>query len=160
MLENRDALPRVFVPRSVKREDDRTRRLRALGAADFEPRALAYVEGADPPPGPAIGTVALVEEVPSRVTLSVDMQTPGLVVLADLWDAGWRAELDGAPVPILRTNHALRGVPVPAGSGTLVFEYRPRSFRMGIALGGTGAVAVVTWCAVLAVRSRRAPSTP
>ncbi len=45
--------------------------------------------------------------LPTRVLLSLQMESPGLVVLADLWDNGWEAYLNGKRLPILRTSHAL-----------------------------------------------------
>ena len=82
------------------------------------------------------------------------METPGLVVLADLWDKGWQAYLNGKRVPILRANHAIRGVVVPAGSGTLEFRYAPASFAWGLRLAGLAAVALLVWLGI-ALRRRQ-----
>ena len=82
------------------------------------------------------------------------METPGLVVLADHWDKGWRANLNGNPVPILRVNHALRGVVVPAGAGTLEFQYAPASFAWGLRLSALGAIALLGWSGVTVFRRR------
>ena len=94
------------------------------------------------------------QEIPTRVTLSVRMETPGLVVLADLWDKGWQAYLNGQRVPILRTNHAIRGVVVPAGSGTLEFRYAPASFAWGLRLSALAAVVLLVWLGI-ALRKHR-----
>jgi uncharacterized membrane protein YfhO len=82
------------------------------------------------------------------------METPGLVVLADLWDKGWQATLNGQRVPILRTNHAIRGVVVPAGAGMLEFRYAPASFAWGLWLAGLAAVALLAWLGI-ALRRRQ-----
>ena len=111
-------------------------RLAKLAAEDFNPRAVAYVESPVNLPGPCRGAASIVAEIPTRITVSVQMETPGLVVLADLWDKGWQAYWNGRRVPILRTNHAIRGVVVPAGSGTLEFRYAPASFAWGLGLAG------------------------
>jgi hypothetical protein len=44
---------------------------------------------------------------------------------------GWRAYIDGAETPIIRTNYVLRGISVPAGRHTLRFLFRPRSYYLG-----------------------------
>ena len=64
----------------------------------------------------------------------VQMETAGLLVLADRWDQGWQAYLSGRPVPILIANHAIRGVVVPAGEATLELRYEPQSLVWGIRL--------------------------
>src|SRR5262249_55330021 len=91
---------------------------------------------------------------PSRVTLDLDMATPGLLVLADLWYEGWHATLDGQPVPVLRVNHALRGVVVPAGKGKLVFDYLPGGYVVGIRLSLAGLAVLPLWAVVLGFRNR------
>jgi len=73
------------------------------------------------------------------------METPGLVVLTDRWDAGWRAYVNGRRVPILRTNHAIRGVLLPAGVSRLEFRYAPASFTWGLGLAGLAAVVLLAW---------------
>ena len=96
------------------------------------------------------------DEVPTRVAVTARMETPGLVVLADLWFEGWKVKLNGEPAPILRTNYALRGVAVPAGESTLVFSYEPAGFATGVRLMALALVVLVTWTLALICLARRA----
>ena len=137
-LVNPRALPRAFVPARVETIADRAERLRRLGAADFDPRAVAFAREPVTLPASCRGEVVIAEEIPRRVRLNIDMATPGLVVLADLWDKGWAAYLDGKRVPVLRVDHALRGVVVPAGKGALEFRHELARFRLGLELAGLG----------------------
>jgi uncharacterized membrane protein YfhO len=89
-----------------------------------------------------------VYEIPTKITVSLDMETPGLLVLSDLWDVGWHAYLDGRKVPILRTNYAVRGVEVPAGRATLQFRYEPASFTWGLRLAVSALLVTLGWLAV------------
>lgn len=77
--------------------------------------------------------------------MEAEMETPGLLVLADLWYPGWVAEADGEPVPVLRVNHAIRGVVLPRGRTALVMRYDPRSFRIGRAVSLVGLGSLVLW---------------
>ncbi len=149
------ALPRVFVPRSVQTVNDKGQRLALLGSPDFDPAAVAYVES-DPPLGleGVEGGAQIVGELPTRVDVDVDLKTPGLVVLSDTWEKNWKAAFDGVPVEVLRADHALRGVKLPAGKGRLVFNYRPGSFYLGLKLSLAALVACAAW-GLVACRIRR-----
>jgi hypothetical protein len=149
VLTNSRALPRAFVPRHVQTIPDRKARLQELAAPGFDPRETAYVEQPLSLPDDGRGTAQILNETPNRITLQVAMESPGLVVLADRWDPGWQARLDGKAVPILRANHALRGILVPAGKAKLEFLYRPASMLLGFKLAAVGFVALCLWAIFL-----------
>ncbi|MDQ6670580.1 MAG: GtrA family protein [Chloroflexota bacterium] len=48
---------------------------------------------------------------------------PRFLVVNEMWDAGWRAYVDGQEVPVRPTNVAMRGVLVPAGASQAVMVY-------------------------------------
>ena len=134
ILENRNALPRAYVPvsaRVVKSEDEA---LTQMSGFDFDPRATALLTEDLGLPPTMRGTVSVRYETPARTLLEMDMQTEGLVLLSDRWDAGWRAELDGTPCPIYRVDVALRGFRVPAGKHSIVCTYYPPGMRKGCAI--------------------------
>jgi hypothetical protein len=158
VLENSNALARTFIPRRVEMAGESKARLEKLASPQLDPREVAYVEEPVALPGGCRGSADIINEIPTRVTVAVRMETPGLVVLADLWDKGWRAYFNGRPVPILRANHALRGVVVPAGSGTLEFRYAPASFAWGLRLAGLGGVALLGWLGIIVARRRSSMS--
>ena len=112
VLENRAALPRAFVPRRVEVVADGKVRLAKLASPEFAPREVAYIERPVTLPDSCEGTVEIVEELPTRVRASIRMATPGLVVLADQWDTGWRAWLNGK-----RGADPARGPCVARGGG-------------------------------------------
>lgn len=74
----------------------------------------------------------------------VEVNTPGAAVLrlADMWYPDWQATVDGRPAEILRADHALRAVVVPAGRHTVAFRFVSRAFGDGLRLsvGSLGAV--------------------
>jgi hypothetical protein len=145
VLENAFALPRAFIPQRVELALDKADRLAKLAAPDFNPRAVAYAESPLNLPAPCIGGAEITEQIPTRIKISAQTETPGLVVLADRWDKGWHAWLDGKEVPILCVDHALRGVVVPRGTATLEFRYAPTSFTWGVSLAAAAALLLLGW---------------
>lgn len=130
------ALPRAYVSHGVAAAPDTVTLLAALARPDFDPRASSYIESADgalPLLGPAdpADTVAITEDETDRVVVDVRLAAPGLLVLADTFHPGWRAEIDGERARIFATNHLFRGVVVPAGEHRVAFHYRPAGVRRG-----------------------------
>ena len=150
VLVNSNVLPRVFVPRSVQTATSDDQELAALASPKFNPADVAYVESPVELPASCRGTAEITNEIPTRIMISVQMETPGLIMLADNWDKGWRAYWNGRPVPVLRTDYSVRGVVVPAGAGTLEFVYKPASLILGLWLAGFAAIVLLGW--LVAVR--------
>jgi hypothetical protein len=77
---------------------------------------------------PAEAKVSIVKYDDSAVTIDVDTDKAGVVVLHDLFYPGWEASVDGESEPVLRANILFRGVNVPAGHHRVEFEFHPLSF--------------------------------
>ena len=75
----------------------------------------------------------IVSAQPERVVVQAGAPQPGVTVLSDTDMPGWRATMDGRPVPILRANGIFRGIATPSGPHEIVFEYRPLSYLAGLA---------------------------
>lgn len=143
VVENPSALPRAFVPPRVETISDDKLRLEKISSREFDPRQTAYIEATNVLMTGCSGSVDVLEEKPEHIRLIARMQTPGLVVLGDPWDSGWKVRVDGKPTTIYRTNHALRGVLVPSGTVNLEFDYAPASFSHGCKLSMFSALVVV-----------------
>jgi hypothetical protein len=79
-----------------------------------------------------IQPVAVSEQSPHRISLLVEAPVAGFVVLADTFYPGWQATVDGRPAQIWPANLAFRAVAVESGQHEIVFNYRPRSFTVGL----------------------------
>ena len=102
----------------------------------------------------------MVEDAPERVVLELEAPQDGIAVLADCYNRGWRAELDGESAPVYRANGLFRGVAVPAGKHTLVFRYRPWEVHAGWAVSALGALFLALGALRGAWRSMRGKMTP
>jgi len=157
VYENPSALPRArWVPRVNVVADPRALLWRLAWGRDDLTHA-AFVEA--PPPSGFVGipdddpvpAVTFVRNDPEHVVLSVDAPRRGFVVLADQWFPGWRATVEGIPVPILRGDYAFRLVEVPAGPVAVEFRYVPDALRAGALISAATVVAI----AVILVRGAR-----
>ncbi len=153
VYENLDALPRAFVPRRVERLSGK-HVLDRMASSDFDPRDLAFVDQVPGLPGNCRGDVRLFDLSPTALKLEADMETDGLVVVSDMWDADWKATVDGNPVEILRTDSALRGLRTPAGKHTILMHYRPAAVRRGFLASLCAGSALAAWGVGLVVWNR------
>jgi hypothetical protein len=160
VVENRDALPRAFLPRRVEVHTDGRAVLMRLAATDFDPTAVAYIDQPLSLPEGCRGTAEIVEDLPCRVTVRMEADRPGLLVLADQWYPGWNATVNGAAAPVVIANYALRGVPVPAGTSEVVFRYAPRSFTNGVLCSAIAGLAVLAWITYQGFKARTAGRSP
>lgn len=71
-----------------------------------------------------------------EMTYEVNAGQNGWLVTADTWYPGWEVTVDGTSTHILRANDLFRAIAVPAGSHTIVFRYRPRSYLLGALISG------------------------
>jgi Bacterial membrane protein YfhO len=156
VFEVKDPLPRARLVGRTRIADGEAA-FRALSEPAFDPGVEALVASGEPLGTEAFqGSLIWLERRPDRQRLETTSSGPGLLVLADAYDPGWRASLDGAPVPVLRTNVAFRGVAVPEGRHSVDLVYRPRSAVWGLALS----VAALVVTAVLFVVGRRSGARP
>ncbi len=100
--------------------------------------------------GGSPGSTEVTEYSPGHIVLRVSATRPALLVVAESWDVGWRARLDGVPVESLRANYLSQGIVVPAGAHTVAIEYAPASFRYGAIVSVVSLLGIV----LLAVAGR------
>jgi Bacterial membrane protein YfhO len=157
ILENERALPRAFVPASVRVGVPAGEAFKEISAeADFARTAWISLEVIKPSEyenGP--GTVDVREEA-NGLRLTAQMEAPGWVVISEAAWKGWRARLDGEPAVLVRADHAFLALFVPRGRHEIRLSYLPRSFVLGRAISGATLAILLTWAAIsIAVRHRK-----
>jgi Bacterial membrane protein YfhO len=145
IIENQNALPRAYVPISAQVVKSDEEALERMTGFDFDPRKTVLMTDDLSLPSSMKGTASVRYETPTRISLEVEMQTPGLVLLSNRWDPGWSAQIDGSASPIYRVDCALRGFRVPAGKHTIVSTYAPPSLRKGLAITTAGGAGLLFW---------------
>lgn len=120
-------LPRATFVTGTRLIEDRDQRLAELANRERDFRSEVLLED---PAAPTLDTAtasdAAVSFVSSRdevVELAVTNSVAGYLRLADPWNAGWIATVDGAPAPVYVADHYLRAVFLDPGEHEVVFSY-------------------------------------
>ncbi len=89
------------------------------------------------------GVVKLESSHPNEKIIQIKSDQSGWVVISDVWYPGWKAWVDGLPVPVLRANYLFRAIEVDQGEHQVVMQYLPMEFYLGCLLS------LVSWFYVL-----------
>jgi hypothetical protein len=86
-----------------------------------------------------------------RYVLQCETKSPSLLRTAVPWYPAWRVSIDGEPTGTRIVDHAMIGIPVPAGRHRVVLEYDAGRFRLG------AGISLVT-AALIALAALKKPS--
>ena len=133
LYDNPGVLPRAFVVGSYRIAPDEARSLALLSAPDFRPpnEAILFENPGIAPHDSLQGSASITSSTTNEVRVETRTSGPGILVLSDTYYTGWEAEVDGSPSRLLRANHTMRAVVVPAGTHAVRFKFRPRSVLFG-----------------------------
>jgi hypothetical protein len=163
---NRSAFPRAWVAYGWRRSGSPRAALATTlqsGAGTLLSRPVIEGGVAAPPTGatPAPTPATLTTDGNETVTVRADAVRPGYLILDDSAYPGWKATLDGRPVPWRPANENFRAVAIPAGRHVISFRYDPGSFVLGAIVSALSALALLVLAvggAAWARRRRRAVS--
>lgn len=127
--------PRAWLVSRVQRSGNLSK---DAAVTDFQTVALVEEDITTEPD--AKGTAGLAREAPGELEFPVMASGPLLLVVAERFESSWRAFLDGTPVPLLRVNGEVMGIPVPAGPHTVRLLFAPGYLPGFIGLSISGAL--------------------
>jgi Bacterial membrane protein YfhO len=94
----------------------------------------------------ASGKARIVIEIPERLVVETEAPSPSYLVVSDSFDPGWSATVDGQTATIHPAYCAFRAVYLPEGKHTVVFEYSPAGFKLGLWISVCGIpLALLLW---------------
>lgn len=176
LTRNKNAMPRARLSLRWKSVSDRPTLLRTLRANEHNVRSLTLVDRV-----PAFSKVESVatflgttsfqgapfenatdSPLPMTVTgpnsRRIDVYQPGLVILAEQFDPGWRVTgPTGRPLEILRADGLFLAFPADA-AGTYEAKYEPAYIRKGLILSGVGIILIILRMLLPARPPRREPA--
>ena len=102
---------------------------------DFDFRNVLILEKPSPI-SPQFGQASaeIISYKPTEVKVRTKSSEPKLLFLSDNYYPGWKAEVDGNQVDILRADYTFRAVPLVAGEHLVRFFYESLTFRVGVLL--------------------------
>ncbi len=100
--------------------------------------------------------VELTKYTPTDIQINATVtDLPGLLYLADTFEEGWKAEVDGNSSAIVRTNFNFRGIQLPPGTHQIHMWYYPQSFATGFWTSLVGGAAIILLCVSSAARIKK-----
>ncbi len=131
IYRNEQALPRAYVPATVRRVGTPAEALRIVTSPDFQPRRevivtsdAADVERQQP------AELRIEDYRINRFTIVSDQPWSGLTVIANSFFPGWHAFAGGRQLPVFAVDYTLTGV-VVRGASRVDMVYLPTSFIVG-----------------------------
>ncbi len=110
--------------------------------ASHDPVESAIAADAVPSHDPA-ATVVSIERGEQTLRVRYRAAAPSLMRVAIPYYPGWRATAGGRELPVVRADHALMGVVVPAGEGEVALRFVSRYFLAGAAISAVAAALVL-----------------
>ena len=86
-----------------------------------------YLEGFTPHKD-STATIVLEKYRPNRLTYKTKASSEQLAVFSEIYNPGWKVTIDGKDATHFRADWILRGMLVPAGEHTIVFDFHPDTY--------------------------------
>lgn len=139
IYENPFALPRTW---GVCQYDMTTNEeaLRRMHQPDFDPQRVALLEEVpaldldSPSCDPQELKSEVVAYADDEIIIDTEFASPGLLMVSERHEPGWKATLDGQQSDVLRADYLLRAVAVPAGRHTVHLQFRSPIYLWGLGI--------------------------
>lgn len=168
VYENLPAMPRTwFAERYQVATAEQTLDLLASGGVDFARTAILEKKPAiEPLAGDSIAgstRSARIERYGyNEIRLVAENDYPSILVLSEVYYPDWKVEVDGQPAELLRANHILRAVALPAGEHSVVFRYDTSLLKKGVVVSASvfgAATLVLVLSLVFTMKGRKSGIT-
>ena len=117
-----------------------------LGSVDLKRQAVI---GKDMPavvaaPADTTDAIVLTSYAPNELKYHYTASAGRLAVFSEIYyPDGWKAEVDGKPVEILRADWTLRAAELPAGEHDLVMRFKPDSYAVGAGISRASSITLI-----------------
>lgn len=155
ILENPYAKERVYFAQYIKNASIENAQKIFMEDKSFDPGKITILsEDMQISSVTGKGTAAITSYSPNTVEIETSTTSDEVLILADQYEDGWKAKIDGQDTKISRANIIFRAVKIPAGSHKVVFSYWPASFDIGLKIS-SASLLLITLISLLQIRARR-----
>ncbi|MFO7973238.1 MAG: YfhO family protein [Candidatus Hydrogenedentota bacterium] len=150
VYENLRAFPRAFLVNHAQTVATLDEMFEIMADPGFEPRKTCLLESPLVEPLPsdhdmAEGHAQVIKRSGNEVIIEVTAEQDAILVLNDAFYPGWKAWIDDGPTEVFPAYSIFRAVRVPEGDHTIVFRFRPWSFRIGLSLSIATLLFALVW---------------
>ncbi|MCS7253014.1 MAG: YfhO family protein [Armatimonadetes bacterium] len=142
LYENIDVMPRAFMVTNWRIASSPKEALQfirdgELGKINLRETAIIEPQGEIASPVLSAsksvrGSAKVLIDGLNKLKLLIRSNGTQMLIVSDAFYPGWRAYIDGKPVPVHISNYAFRGVLIPDGEHSLWLAYEPTSISVGI----------------------------
>lgn len=143
ILENPDAMDRVYFAKSFKLVSEDQVNDNIIDPK-FDPRyEIIISKDLNISSVTGKGVAKITSYTSNIVKIQTQTQSEEILVLADQYEEGWHAKIDGREVSISPANLIFRAIKIPSGKHEVVFNYYPKSFDTGLKISGITLVLLI-----------------
>ena len=138
-------MPRAWWVPGVRSVTNTSSARSTIRADDFDPKREVVLLGisSEASDTGGSGSATISHYGSSEMTIDVQADAPGYLLVSEVWYPGWRATVNGASRDVMSANGALRAVAVSAGESTVQLWFAPSGWRWGSGLFVIGVVAFI-----------------
>lgn len=153
VLENPNAMDRVYFAKSFKLVADAQVNDNII-SQKFDPRSMTIItKNLNINSVTGNGVAKIINYTPNIVRIQTQTQSEEILVLADQYEEGWHAKIDGNEVLISPANLIFRAVKIPPGNHEIIFNYYPKAFDTGLKISGI-TLGLLSFLSYFAIRKK------
>jgi hypothetical protein len=146
---NPNALGNAWFVETVQVVDNADEEIAALN--NFDPKSTAIVDKRfaneldnNFSPANSSDTIYLKEYRANRLVYNYRLESPRLAVFSEIYyPKGWVATVNNEEIEHIRVNYILRGALLPEGENQVVFEFKPKMYKMGYGIDLAASVLIL-----------------
>lgn len=133
ILENQNALERIYFASSFRVVSKTEVENILMEDLTFDPRKEVILsKDLQVNSVTGNGTAQITSYSPNIVKIKTRTESDEILILADQYEEGWKATIDGRETHISPANLIFRAIKVPSGKHEILYYYWPKSFETGL----------------------------